>query len=106
MANIRTGRKSGFIMRGGGMKRETRWLDLPPSSTGLAAASAEALILQLTTAERALLPFTVVRTRGMFFVSSDQQAASEFYQVALGAAVVSFQAATIGVTAVPVPDDD
>ena len=86
--------------------RETRWLDLAPTFTALGAAGTAALLNVLTTEEKALRPFTVVRSRGILGIESDQTAASEVYHAAFGMAVVSEQAIAIGVTAVPTPDTD
>ena len=87
-------------------RRETQWLSIPPVRTALGAAGTSILALSLTTAEKALRPFTIVRTRMLFHILSDQSAANEDYSCALGAAVVSDQAVAIGVTAVPTPDTD
>jgi len=87
-------------------RRETQWLEMPVVNTTLAAASTAALVLVLTTAEKAMRPFTIVRTRMFFHVASDQVAADESQSCALGIAVVSDQAVAIGVTAVPTPDTD
>ncbi len=48
-------------------------------------------------------PATIVRTRGLLLVKSDQAAADETPMGALGFAVVSDEAAAIGVTAMPTP---
>ncbi len=106
MPNIRVGRKSGFIQRSGRMRRESIWLFQGPFRQGLAAASTAVLGTSLNAAALALRPFTVVRTHLHFQVKSDQTAASEFYQAALGMAVVSDQAVAIGITAVPTPFTD
>ncbi len=92
--------------RGGRSGRETRWLDAIPVQTTLAAASTGAITHSLTTVELALRPFTIMRTRGVLWVDTDQAAATEDQDVAIGLAVVSDQAATIGVTAVPTPYTD
>ena len=99
-------RKSGRIFRGGRQVRETRWLDIDPIQTGLGAASTAAVTHSLNAVELALRPFTVVRTRGNLHLISDQVSASELQSVAFGIAVVSEQAAAIGVTAVPTPETD
>ena len=99
-------RKSGFVRRHGSMTRETRWLDLPSTAVTLASASSTAILLSLTAVELALRPFTIVRTRGVWSVHSDQVAATEVYQASLGICVVSEQALAIGITAVPQPDAD
>ena len=98
-------RRTHFV-RSGKSVRETMWIGLTAVEITLAAASSSALILALNAAALALRPFTIVRTRGVFFARSDQVAGLENYGVALGAAVVSDQASAIGVTAVPIPDSD
>jgi len=99
-------RKSGFVRRHGVMRRESLWLVNPFTTVTLASTNAVAMIASLNAAALALRPFTIVRTRGMAYVSSDQVAASEIYSVSMGYAVVSDQAVAIGVTAVPTPDTD
>ena len=106
MANLRIARKSGFIMRSGGRRRETQWLSLDPVSNTLAAGSIAVLSNVMTAAELALRPFTVVRTRGIMQLRSDQNGATEFQHAGFGACVVSDQAVAIGVTAVPTPMTD
>ena len=87
-------------------RRESLWLSIDPSSTTLAAASTAVVINLFNAAALALRPFTIVRTRGYWFVSSDQAAASENYGASLGYCVVSEQASAIGVTAIPTPETD
>ena len=57
----------------------------------------------LNAAALALRPFTVVRTRANLIIRSDQQAASELFEVAYGETVVSEQASAAGVVSVPTP---
>ena len=104
MANIRTGRKSGFVNRGG-LRRETLWLAGTYASTTIAASTA-VIVSSLNAAALALRPFTVVRARGLLMLESDQIAAAERLRCAYGVAVVSDQASAIGVTAVPTPTTD
>ena len=106
MARATTSRKSGFILRGGVMRRETLWIGSQGSTVNLASANAAAFLFSLNSAALALTPFTVVRTRGTWFVKSDQTGALEDYSCRLGVAVVSEQAVAIGITAVPTPDLD
>ena len=106
MGRIFTNRKSGFIQRGGRMRRESRWLDVPTVEATLAGAPTAVITNSLTAIELALRPFTVVRSRLSLLVNSDQSAATETYGAAIGMAVVSDQAAAIGVTAVPTPITD
>ena len=106
MANITTGRKSGFIIRGGRtIRRATVWLGRAPSVNTLASGT-PVLLSVLNAAALALRPFTVVRTRGILFIASDQQAANENMMAAWAQCVVSEQASAIGVTAVPTPVTD
>jgi ribosomal protein S18 acetylase RimI-like enzyme len=88
------------------MRRETLWFTFPPASNVLAAASVAVISHSLNAVALALRPFTVVRTRITYHARSDQIAALENWDAALGLAVVSDQASAIGVTAVPTPDTD
>ena len=106
MANLNIRRRSGFIQRGGVMRRESLWLAVVTTATGLATASTAAIINTLNAAGLALRPFTVVRTRGTWLLTSDQAVASESFAAGIAACVVSDQAAAIGVTAVPTPVTD
>jgi len=105
MANIRTARRSGFITRGSRNVRETLWVGVDTVLSTL-AASGVALQTQSNAALLSLAPFTITRFRGYMFLRSDQFAASESYGGAWGMAVVTEQAAAIGVTAVPTPITD
>ena len=106
MARISTSRKSGLVLRGGSMRKETLWFKGLEFLQVIGGAAAPVLLGSLNAAALALRPFTVVRTRGAIHLSSDQIAADEVYGAAYGQAVVSDQAAAIGVTAVPTPVTD
>ncbi len=106
MANIRTGRKSGFILRGGVLRRETRWLDVPRTDTTVAASATAVITNTMSADELSVRPFTLLRAVGSWLVRSDQSAATEIFQGNVGACVVSDQAVAIGVTAVPTPATD
>ncbi len=106
MAFVSRSRKSGFINRGGVARRESLWLFWDTSESTLSGAPTAVLTNQLNAAALALRPFTIVRTRGIFFARSDQLVANESYIGDLGFAVVSDQASAIGVTAVPTPLTD
>ena len=106
MSNINVGRKSGFIVRSGGRRRETAWIGGVAFTQALAAPTSTALVLSLNAAALANRPFMIVRARGWIHVVSDQLAASENYGASYGQAVVSDQASAIGVTAVPTPTAD
>ena len=105
MARSFTSRKSGFIQRAGRMRRETLWVPISPVTTVL-SASQVALVYTASAAEDALRPYTVVRTHLYLAIVTDQLAASENQQMAIGFAIVSDQASGIGVTAVPTPITD
>ncbi len=105
MANLRVGRRSGLVLRGGRQRRQTRWIGMTPTFTTLGAAT-PVLFAGFDAASLALRPFTIVRLRGWFSAVSDQTIANERYNVAFGLAVVSEQALAIGVTAVPTPEAD
>ena len=99
-------RKSGFVRRHGVMRRDTVWVGASFITGVLASTNAVQLVTTFSAAALAMLPFTIVRTRGGMHVRSDQTGASEGYGIQMGMAVVSDQAVAIGVTAVPTPDSD
>ncbi len=103
MANLNIRRKSGFIMRGGRSIRSTTWFQGVIAQTGLSAASTAVLSTSLNAAALALRPFTIVRTRGIWRIKSDQEAAEERQQVAFGLMVPTDEAVAVGVTAIPTP---
>ncbi len=106
MARITTNRKSGFIVRDGSRRRETVWFNFGFTQDATAASATAVLASSLNAAALALRPFTVVRTRMIWQVESDQSAATELFIGNLGIAVVSDQASAVGVTAVPTPATD
>ena len=84
-------------------KRLTTWLSLVPAQT---VVTGPVILFALTAASLALRLFTIVRTRLLVSIISDQLAASEIQMGAVGAAIVSDQVNAIGVTAVPTPITD
>ncbi len=106
MANLRIGRRSGLVFRGGRQRRESMWLGGVYTETQLGAASTAALITSLNAAALALRPFTIVRSRGYIHVNSDQQSAAEDWGCVYTEEVVSDQASAIGISAVPTGDTD
>ncbi len=103
MAN-RSIRVGAPFRRSGGARRATEWFASADITIVTQLAAATKLLSQsLTTAELAKLPFTVVRTRGMFLVQSDQIAASEEQLIGLGFGVFSDTAVTAGVASLPDP---
>jgi len=103
MANIRTARRSGLVLRGGRNRRESLWVFIGEATNALSGANSAVITNVANAALLALTPFTIVRIRGVFHSRSDQVSALEDYQVAWGCAVVSNQSVAIGVTAIPTP---
>ncbi len=99
-------RKSGFVRRGGRMVRETLWVGIGETDTALASAGTAVLFTGLTANLLSLRPFTIVRTRGLIHVISDQVSAAETFGAMFGMCVVSDQALAVGITAVPTPGAD
>ncbi len=103
MARIHTNRKSGFIQRGGVMRRESLWVANDDTETVIGAANSAVLFGGFTAAVLDMRPFTIVRNRGFWHIRSDQGTASETQAVSFAFSVVSDEALAVGVTAVPTP---
>ncbi len=86
--------------------RKTFWFGGVFVRSDITAINTAVLTTSLTAAALALRPFTIVRTRGIVTLRSDQIAATEQQQAAYGLTVVSDQAVAVGVTAVPSPVAD
>ena len=85
-------------------RRKTLWLGRQFSTAEIAVAANSFIVDSvLTTAEKALRPFTITRTIGLLSVRSDQTAASEIPFGAIGALLVSDKASALGATAIPDP---
>jgi len=87
-----------------GPRRGTDWSASAPQSVVNSIAAGQAAILQTFTPVAG--GETLIRTRGMFSVGSDQVAATEDYVGAVGLCVVTEQASTVGISAVPQPSTD
>ena len=87
-------------------RRESLWMFLPVGADIMSSGSTAILAGSLNADALALRPFTVIRTRGIFSLRSDQVATSEDFGASFGVAVVSDQAVAIGITAVPTPETD
>ncbi len=85
--------------------RLTTWFSIGFTQTTITTQTS-VLVAALNAAGLALRPFTIVRTHLEVMLRSDQSAAIEVQQAALGMAVVSDQSVGIGVTAVPTPVTD
>ena len=88
----------------GGSKRHGEWSSSTPLTALTVLAGSTALLTQIFVPQDA--GETIIRTRGLFGWSSDQTSAGEDQMGAVGIGVVSEQAATVGITAVPHPDTD
>ena len=99
-------RRSGNVLRGGRLRRQTEWIGGTPVRSTLAAANTAVLQTTLSAGVLNLRPFTVIRTVGALSLRSDQAAVSEDFAAMYGICVVSDQAVAIGVTAVPTPSTD
>jgi len=91
-----------FMVRSTVAKRKSLWLGFQPVSVSINTATST-LLFSLSAAALALRPFTIIRSHFEVMVRSDQSAALEAQVTAIGLAVVSDQAVSVGVTAVPTP---
>ncbi len=100
MANIRVRRSFG---RSGAKRRQVEW-SLAFQSTGNVSVPASSVVLLSTINPNSPSGIgTIVRSRGMFSINTDQGAASEEQTGAVGVAVINSVAAALGVTGVPGP---
>ena len=83
-----------------GPRRQTEWIG-SADSTGVQALGPSVAVLDQTFLPG--LTQTIVRTRGLLYVQSDQVAGDEEFFGAMGAAVVSRPAAAAGVASLPTP---
>ena len=101
MANTRS--RSNFHDRGRSPRRLTQWFRSADVSALTSLAAGAAVLDQSLVGTE---PFTIVRTRGIIWVKSDQSGATETPFGAVGQCVVSDQALAVGVSAVPAPITD
>ncbi len=85
--------------------RLTTWVGISFTQTTITTQTS-VLVASLNAAALALRPFTVVRSHLVAMLRSDQAAAIEVQQAAVGLAVVTSQAVAVGITAVPTPVTD
>ena len=88
-----------------GPRRRSLWLASSTVSTTLATPSS-VIQTSLNAAAKALRPFTIVRSRGLLLVTSDQITTLEFQDIAYGHIVVQDPAVVAGVVSVPTPATD
>ena len=85
-------------------RRGTFW-GRSPSASGTTALAATTAVLD-STAVPVVEGETIVRTRGMIHIASDQQSAVENVVGAVGMLVASNPAVAVGVGSLPTPDTD
>jgi len=87
-----------------GPRRPTDWGASAPQSAALNIPASSAVLLET------FIPIaggeTVIRTRGQFGIASDQKGADEDQFGAFGIAIVTQQAVSVGITAIPHPVTD
>ena len=88
------------VVRGRGPKRSTQWLGSADNTAVTNLASNGTRLDQTFPFGE---PATIIRTRGTLWVMPDQETTDEDAFGAFGMAVVTDEAAAIGVTAVPAP---
>ncbi len=90
---VRVGRPAG---------RANHWIgmQIPVVTVG---ANVATLVATFNAAAKLLRPFTIIRTRCILNITSDQVVTSEFVQGAFGMQVVTDSAAAAGVASVPTP---
>ena len=86
-------------------QRKSLWLQFQQFAV-TNAGNSSSIAFSLNTAALALRPFTLVRSHFSFYLTSDQAAAVETQAAFVGMAVVSEQAVTVGITAVPTPNTE
>jgi len=88
-------------------RRMTEWLSKDAQGAAITLPAASVLFdSSLDAAEKAKLPFTIVRTRGRVLVVSDQAGSVEDQIGAIGALIVTDTASALGITAIPDPVTD
>ena len=103
MTNIITARKSGFIVRGGKSVRQMTWVAGAWTDSTI-AANTKLVLTTFNASALARRPFTIVRTRGVLFIDTDQVAADEQQAAIYGKIVVNEKASDLGATAIPFPE--
>ncbi len=106
MANLRIGRRSGLVLRGGRNVRSTVWGSSSFTTVSIGSPGTAVLAFALSAGGLAMRPFTIVRERFFWYTRSDVVTGGEVWGGAIGFCVVSDQSVAIGVTAVPTPITD
>ncbi len=99
MTFVRRGRSR--VVVGRTQRRKMTWIGFNLSVT--VPASSVVLMGTFNAAALGDRPFTIVRTRAMLHVLSDQAAVTESPFGAIGAMIISDQASAVGITAIPDP---
>ncbi len=88
------------------LKRDSIWIVNPLAITAVNGGTTAVLVSSLDAATLALRPFTIVRSRTLIAMRSDQTSAAEDQLLGYGHIVVQDTASAIGITAVPTPITD
>jgi len=86
--------------------RTSIWLGMGLAATNVTAATTATLLATYASFVLLLRPFTIVRTRMIVSIVSDQSTSTEFIQGALGMQVVTEAAAAAGAASVPTPETE
>jgi len=86
-------------------KSEKVWIELQPNAAE-SVVTASTLIGVLNAAALALRPFTILRSRLLLHVQSDQAAATEFTAGSIGMIVSTEAASTAGIGSLPTPNTE
>jgi len=91
-----------------GARRQTEWgiCTVPTGFTNVAASTKAILVLVPAATLEPESPATIVRSRFLLTVNSDQKIADEVQVGAFGIGFVNTVAATLGITALPGPSTD
>ena len=88
-----------------GQRRKSLWFDSIWTVDTIATDGA-VIVTSLNAAALLQRPFTIVRTRGIIYMSTDQAGSTENQAIIYGDIVVTDEAVAIGITAVPTPETE
>ena len=88
-------------------KKTVMWIDNTPATAPVAVAAATSVLFSILGAGALLLrPFTILRSRGLVWMSTDQSAATEFPFGTYGEIVVTDSASAAGIVSIPASIDE
>ncbi len=100
--------RSRVRVAGRGSKRSVSWAicSTPTGSSTVNSGQKAIAVLVPSSTLLDLIPFTIVRVRGLVQIHSDQSGAAEDQLGAFGMGIVNDVAGALGITALPGPDTD